>query len=122
MSNPFPSCYSRSKNLKQHDKRVKKMKWNKTLNMFVEKRKKHDKTKPKRSLCGYMFFAKLERKNIVEESGISKSDIAGSGRLLGGRWRGMSAEQKVPYELLAEKDKTRYFKQMELWNSKQKKR
>ena len=36
--------------------------------------------------------------------------------------RGMSAEQKVPYELLAEKDKTRYFKQMELWNSKQKKK
>lgn len=72
-------------------------------------RKKKDPDAPKRSLSAYMFFAN-ENRDIVrsENPGIAFGQV---GKLLGERWKALSAEEKVPYETKAETDKKRYEKE-----------
>lgn len=72
-------------------------------------RKKKDPNAPKRSLSAYMFFAN-ENRDIVraENPGISFGQV---GRLLGEKWKALSAEDKTPYEDKAAADKKRYEKE-----------
>lgn len=65
-----------------------------------------DPNAPKRALSAYMFFASENREVVrTENPGIAFGQI---GRLLGERWRGLSAEEKEPYEKKAANDKKRY--------------
>lgn len=72
-------------------------------------RKKKDPNAPKRSLSAYMFFAN-ENRDIVraENPGISFGQV---GRLLGEKWKALSADDKIPYENKAASDKKRYEKE-----------
>lgn len=72
-------------------------------------RKKKDPDAPKRSLSAYMFFAN-ENRDIVraENPGISFGQV---GKLLGEKWKALTADDKVPYESKAETDKKRYEKE-----------
>lgn len=72
-------------------------------------RKKKDPDAPKRSLSAYMFFAN-ENRDIVraENPGISFGQV---GKLLGDKWKQLSAEDKGPYDSKAEADKKRYEKE-----------
>jgi len=72
-------------------------------------RKKKDPDAPKRSLSAYMFFAN-ENRDIVraENPGITFGQV---GKLLGEKWKALSAEDKAPYESKADADKRRYEKE-----------
>ncbi|KAK2377187.1 FACT complex subunit SSRP1 [Trifolium repens] len=69
-------------------------------------KKKKDPNAPKRALSGFMFFSQMERENLKKTNpGISFTDV---GRVLGEKWKKMSAEEKEPYEAKARVDKIRY--------------
>lgn len=63
-----------------------------------------------------MKFATETRKEVVEANpGAKLVDIA---RLLGERWKGMTAEEKAPWEALAREDKERYARELAEYNSR----
>jgi len=69
-------------------------------------KKKKDPNAPKRGLSAYMFFANEQRENVREENpGIAFGQV---GRVLGERWKALSASQREPYEAKAKADKERY--------------
>ena len=77
--------------------------------------RKKDPNAPKRALSAYMFFAN-ENRDIVrsENPDVTFGQI---GRLLGERWKALTAEDKQPYEAKAEADKNRYESEKELYNA-----
>ncbi|KAK4834438.1 hypothetical protein QYF36_022701 [Acer negundo] len=71
-----------------------------------KQKKKKDPNAPKRAMSGFMFFSQMERDNIKKSNpGIAFTDV---GRVLGEKWKKMSAEEKEPYEAKAQADKKRY--------------
>ncbi|XP_048499938.1 FACT complex subunit SSRP1 isoform X2 [Beta vulgaris subsp. vulgaris] len=69
-------------------------------------KRKKDPNAPKRAMSGFIFFSQAERENTKKDNpGIAFLDI---GKVLGERWRNMSAEEKEPYEAKARADKKRY--------------
>lgn len=78
-------------------------------------RKKKDPNAPKRALSAYMFFAN-ENRDIVrsENPDVTFGQI---GRLLGERWKALTAEDKEPYDAKAAADKKRYESEKELYNA-----
>jgi structure-specific recognition protein 1 len=71
-----------------------------------KQKKKKDPNAPKRALSGFMFFSQMERENLKKTNpGISFTDV---GRVLGEKWKNLSAEEKEPYEAKAQADKKRY--------------
>ncbi|KAH1256351.1 FACT complex subunit SSRP1 [Glycine max] len=92
----LPSKASTSKKKSKDDEDGKKKK----------QKKKKDPNAPKRAMSGFMFFSKLERENLKKTNpGISFTDV---GRVLGEKWKKLSAEEKEPYEAKAREDKKRY--------------
>ncbi|VVA20157.1 PREDICTED: FACT complex subunit [Prunus dulcis] len=71
-----------------------------------KQKKKKDPNAPKRAMSGFMFFSQMERENVKKSNpGIAFTDV---GRVLGDKWKKMSAEEKEPYEAKARQDKLRY--------------
>ncbi|XP_057445608.1 FACT complex subunit SSRP1-like [Lotus japonicus] len=71
-----------------------------------KKQKKKDPNAPKRAMSGFMFFSQMERENLKKTNpGISFTDV---GRVLGEKWKKISAEDKEPYEAKARADRKRY--------------
>lgn len=71
-----------------------------------KQKKKKDPNAPKRAMSGFIFFSQMERENIRKSNpGIAFTDV---GRVLGERWKKMSAEEREPYESKARADKKRY--------------
>ncbi|XP_021764377.1 FACT complex subunit SSRP1-like [Chenopodium quinoa] len=69
-------------------------------------KRKKDPNAPKKAKTGFIFFSQAERENTKKENpGIAFLDI---GKVLGEKWRKMSAEEKEPYEAKARADKKRY--------------
>nr|VDD26410.1 unnamed protein product [Brassica oleracea] len=67
-------------------------------------KKKKDPNAPKKAMSGFMYFSQMERDNIKKSNpGIGFGDI---GKVLGDKWRQMSAEEKEPYEAKAQVDKS----------------
>lgn len=80
-------------------------------------RKKKDPNSPKRPLSAYMWFAHHNRDIVKSENpGIS---FGGVGKLLGERWKALSAEEKQPYQAEAETDKKRYQEEMANYTAQQ---
>ncbi|XP_044468875.1 FACT complex subunit SSRP1-like [Mangifera indica] len=71
-----------------------------------KQKKKKDPNAPKRAMSGFMFFSQMERENIKKSNpGIAFTDV---GRVLGDKWKKMTADEKEPYEAKARADKKRY--------------
>ncbi|KAF7509974.1 Non-histone chromosomal protein 6 [Endocarpon pusillum] len=69
-------------------------------------KKKKDPNAPKRGLSAYMFFANDQRDTVREENpGISFGQV---GKVLGDKWKALSAKDRKPYEDKATEDKKRY--------------
>ncbi|KAJ8654232.1 hypothetical protein O0I10_010054 [Lichtheimia ornata] len=69
-------------------------------------KKRKDPNAPKRGRSAYMFFSQEQRSTIKEENpDASFGDI---GRLLGQKWKGLTDEEKKPYNDKAAADKQRY--------------
>lgn len=75
-----------------------------------KKRAKKDPNAPKRALSAYFFFAGDARKEIMADNpGMPVSEVS---KIMGERWKEMSAEDKEPYEEMAKDDKDRYNTEM----------
>ncbi|KAG2710268.1 hypothetical protein I3760_04G019000 [Carya illinoinensis] len=71
-----------------------------------KQKKKKDPNAPKRAMTGFMFFSQMERENVKKSNpGIQFTEV---GRVLGDKWKKMTAEEKEPYEAKALQDKKRY--------------
>ncbi|OWM69759.1 hypothetical protein CDL15_Pgr025608 [Punica granatum] len=71
-----------------------------------KQKKKKDPNAPKKAMSGYMFFLQNEREKMKKSNpGVSFADAS---REIADKWRGMSAEEKEPYEAKAQVDKKRY--------------
>lgn len=75
------------------------------------KRKKRDPKKPKGPLTPYMFFGKVMRPQLAEES--KGATFAELGKKLGELWGALPAAEKAPYEQKAKADKIRFKTEME---------
>ena len=79
-------------------------------------KKGKDPNAPKRAMNAYMHYSSANRAKIKEaDKEASVSDVA---KKLGEAWRGLSDNERKLYEDLAAKDKERYQKEMEAYNSK----
>jgi len=87
---------------------------------MIKKKKKPPKKKakvekdpnaPKKNLNAYMFYTKENRDKVkAEKADLKPADVS---KELGARWKKLKPEDKKPYEELAQKDKTRYEKEVE---------
>ncbi|WVR04255.1 non-histone chromosomal protein 6 [Kwoniella sp. DSM 27419] len=71
----------------------------------TKRKAKKDPLKPKRALSAYMFFVQDYRERIKAEN--PEASFGDVGRLLGLKWKEMSAGEKKPYEDKAQADKAR---------------
>ena len=79
-------------------------------------KKGKDPNAPKRAMNAYMHYSSTNRAKIKEaDKEASVSDVA---KKLGEAWRGLSDNERKRYEDMAAKDKERYQKEMEAYNSK----
>jgi hypothetical protein len=78
--------------------------------------KKEKKAGPKRALSAFFVFAASKRTEIKEANpDFGVTDIS---KELGRQWREMSAEDKVPFEDIAKKDKERYTREKAAFEAK----
>lgn len=78
-------------------------------------RKKKDKNAPKKNLSAFMFFSNDMRAKVKEENpGIAFGEV---GKVLGEKWKALSAEDKVQYDEQASADKERYATAMAAYKS-----
>lgn len=79
------------------------------------RKKKKDPNAPKRSLSAYMFFANDQRETVRAEN--PNATFGGIGKLLGEKWKQMTASEKEPYEAKANADKKRYEDEKAAYNA-----
>ena len=80
----------------------------------AKRKKRRDPDAPKRSVSAYVFFGHSERPKIQEEN--PEIEFKDVGRKLGERWRNLAADEKEKFEVLAQKDRDRYAKEMAAYN------
>ena len=78
-----------------------------------KKKKAKDPNKPKRAMVAFMFFSIDQRPEVQKANPTLK--IAEISKILGEKWRGMSAAQKAKYDAKAAADKKRYEKEMKAY-------
>lgn len=89
----------------------------------ISRRKKKAKGMPKRPMNSYALFFSQERAKLVEADGnpkvLSYEELE---KIIGMRWRGLSAEERQEYEGLALQDTERYRTEMETFNGEKQKK
>jgi len=75
----------------------------------AKKGKKEKSEGPKRPPSAYMFFAQKMRPVLKDEN--SDANFAQIGRLLGDKWKELSAEEKKPFEALNKEAKAKYIEE-----------
>ena len=76
------------------------------LSLMPPKKKKKDPNAPKRALSSFMFYSNAVRDTVRKaQPNIPFSEVA---KVIGQQWRGLSAEDKKPYDDMATADKARY--------------
>jgi len=75
----------------------------------VKKGKKDKSDGPKRPPSAYMYFAQKMRPVLKDEN--PDANFAQIGRLLGDKWKELSAEEKKPYEALNKEAKAKYIEE-----------
>ncbi|KAG6719788.1 hypothetical protein I3842_03G024400 [Carya illinoinensis] len=82
-----------------------------------KQKKKKDPNAPKRAMSGFMFFSQMERENVKKSNpGIVFTEV---GRVLGDKWKKMTAEEKEPYEAKARQDQKRYREEISGYKNQQ---
>eukprot|EP00624_Nannochloropsis_granulata_P005174 evm.model.NODE_36432_length_17199_cov_28.734461.7 len=83
-----------------------------------KKRAKKDPNAPKKSLSGYMLFTQASREQLkVEQPSLKVTEVS---KVMGERWRGMSAEEKKPFEDQAKEAKVKYLEDVRAYKEKKK--
>lgn len=68
--------------------------------------------RPKKAMVAFMFLVKTMSKQVMAENKEECKSAAGAIKILGERWRNMTAEEKAPYVKMSEDDKLRHDKQL----------
>ena len=82
----------------------------------AKKKVKKDPNAPKKGLSTYMLFCKDMRSILKEES--PELTFGELGKLLGQKYKELSAEEKAKYDVLAAADKVRYERENKVYESK----
>mmetsp|Transcript_16756 Transcript_16756/g.25185 ORF Transcript_16756/g.25185 Transcript_16756/m.25185 type:complete len:772 (+) Transcript_16756:122-2437(+) len=82
------------------------------------KKKKKDPNAPKGSKSAYIFFNTDIRPKLKEEH--PDFNFGQLGKLIGQRYKDLTADEKAKFEKMAENDKVRYAREMEIYRKKQK--
>jgi hypothetical protein len=77
---------------------------------------KKPKDAPKRYLSAYNIFFQEERRRIYAEAD-KRIGFSGLGKIIGGRWKSLTEEQREPYDNMAEKDMGRYRDEMKMYEN-----
>jgi len=85
----------------------------KKLTEFLESMPKS--LRPKRPRSAYLLWSMQRRPEFKEENPDLNFRTLGQG--LGQEWRGMSAEDRAPYQAMVLKDKQRYQHEMQKWHN-----
>ena len=88
----------------------------KYMDESVKVKKFQDKNHPKKPKSGYMFYGSEHRERVKKSlpEGSSFADIT---RTIAKEWNALDAAGKEKYSNLAEEDKVRYAKDLEMYNS-----
>jgi len=74
------------------------------------KGKKRKQEGPKRALSAFMFFAQEWRPKLAEDN--PDAGFGDLGKLVGEKWKELTASEKKPYDKLNKEDKDRYAKEL----------
>mmetsp|Transcript_2189 Transcript_2189/g.3377 ORF Transcript_2189/g.3377 Transcript_2189/m.3377 type:complete len:181 (+) Transcript_2189:64-606(+) len=85
------------------------------LDNIKRKRAKKDPNAPKGALSSYIIFSNVARNEIKAEN--PETPVTEVMRIIGERWRAMSAEDKLPFEEMSARDKMRYESEMSAFRS-----
>jgi hypothetical protein len=77
---------------------------------------KKPKDAPKRYLSAYNIFFQEERRRVYAEAD-KRIGFSGLGKIIGGRWKSLTEEQREPYDIMAEKDIGRYRDEMKMYEN-----
>ena len=86
----------------------------------VKMKFKKDPNKPKKPKSGFLFFCDEHRPKMIEtQKKKNKKVVIGDiAKELGKKWKKLSDDQRAKYNKMNEKDKDRYSKELEAYNSK----
>merc|ERR1711991_382726 len=86
----------------------------------VKMKIKKDPNKPKKPKSGFLFFCDEHRPKMIEtQKKKNKKVVIGDiAKELGKKWKKLSDSQRSKYNTMNEKDKDRYSKELETYNSK----
>lgn len=86
----------------------------------VKMKFKKDPNKPKKPKSGFLFFCDEHRPKMIEtQKKKNKKVVIGDiAKELGKKWKKLSDSQRSKYNTMNEKDKDRYSKELETYNSK----
>ena len=86
----------------------------------VKMKFKKDPNKPKKPKSGFLFFCDEHRPKMIEsQKKKNKKVVIGDiAKELGKKWKKLSDSQRAKYNTMNEKDKERYTKELEVYNSK----
>lgn len=77
------------------------------------KKAKKDKNAPKGASSSFIFFGKSERSKVLAENpSLGVTEVT---KILGARWKELSAEERLPYEEMWKADKERYNREMKAY-------
>ena len=79
------------------------------------KRAKKDPIAPKKAQSAYMLFCSSKRPELKKDQ--PKLTVPETARILGKMWQDISAATKVPFDVMAKKDKERYKSEMETFKA-----
>jgi len=80
-----------------------------------KQKKDRDPNHPKQPKNPYLYFAEKMRSEISRENPtVGGRDL---NKLIGQKWKEMTEEHKILYNHMAESDKVRYYKEMEVYNA-----
>ncbi|WCJ31649.1 FACT complex subunit SSRP1 [Euphorbia peplus] len=75
-----------------------------------KQKKKKDPNAPKKAISSFMYYSQMERENVKKTHlGIA---FGGIGKVVGEKWKKLTAEEKESYEAKARADKKRYEEEM----------
>ena len=78
----------------------------------TKKKAKKDPNRPKGATSAYIYFSNAKRDEVKQSNPAIAGDVREIAKKLGEMWKSMSDKEKKPYNLMAEKDKERYSKEM----------
>ena len=86
----------------------------------VKMKFKKDPNKPKKPKSGFLFFCDAHRPKMIDaQKKKNKKVVIGEiAKELGKKWKKLNDSQREKYNLMNEKDKERYSKELEAYNTK----